>query len=207
MASFFPANGVGFELFTMQSGILFDNIIITGDEMQARAFAEATWMPKYDIERIALQQDLYSQGLSDENPAEDIEDDKSTWSASFGTRYQMAFLKIIDDLCKFKTMTNTEPISAILEYPLIAAFILISSFLVAYLISSVIFWTGMRRTRPDKLQGKSKLNSSDTIQIVSKTEKVLNSEDLTVQQESTQAVKHSTSQLPIPVSPARPLKL
>lgn len=207
MASLFPANGVGFELFTMQGGILFDNIIITGDEMQARAFAEATWMPKYDIERIALQQDLYSQGLSDENPAEDIEDDKSTWSASFGTRYQMAFLKIIDDLCKFKTMTNTEPISAILEYPLIAAFILISSFLVAYLISSVIFWTGMRRTRPDKLQGKSKLNSSDTIQIVSKTEKVLNSEDLTVQQESTQAVKHSTSQLPIPVSPARPLKL
>ncbi|KAJ3251898.1 hypothetical protein HDU77_005559 [Chytriomyces hyalinus] len=41
---------IGFELWTMQNGILFDNIYIGNSEKDAKAFRKETWAAKYNIE-------------------------------------------------------------------------------------------------------------------------------------------------------------
>ncbi|KAJ3240825.1 hypothetical protein HDU81_002678 [Chytriomyces hyalinus] len=41
---------IGFELWTMQNGILFDNIYIGNSEKDAKAFRKETWAAKYKIE-------------------------------------------------------------------------------------------------------------------------------------------------------------
>mmetsp|Transcript_2753 Transcript_2753/g.3209 ORF Transcript_2753/g.3209 Transcript_2753/m.3209 type:complete len:550 (+) Transcript_2753:27-1676(+) len=48
-----PMTAVGFELWTMQDGIEFDNIYIGTDEDDARAFGEATWREKHTREQAA----------------------------------------------------------------------------------------------------------------------------------------------------------
>ncbi|CEM22137.1 unnamed protein product [Vitrella brassicaformis CCMP3155] len=45
-----PINAIGIELWTMQSGILFDNIVVSRDMAKAKAFGEATWKVRHDIE-------------------------------------------------------------------------------------------------------------------------------------------------------------
>ncbi|KAG5460974.1 MAG: hypothetical protein BJ554DRAFT_6907 [Olpidium bornovanus] len=43
-------SGIGFELWTMQPDIMFDNIFIGHDVGEAEAFAEETWRIKHDVE-------------------------------------------------------------------------------------------------------------------------------------------------------------
>ncbi|XP_050376811.1 calnexin homolog [Argentina anserina] len=42
---------VGIEIWTMQDGILFDNILIAKDEKVAHSYRESQWKPKYDVEK------------------------------------------------------------------------------------------------------------------------------------------------------------
>ena len=48
---------MGFDLWTMQNNILFDNILLTSSEEEAKAFAERTWRPKHEAE-LALEAKL-----------------------------------------------------------------------------------------------------------------------------------------------------
>jgi len=48
---FTPMSAIGFELWTMNSGILFDNILITYDMAIAEKYAEQTWSKKYPIQK------------------------------------------------------------------------------------------------------------------------------------------------------------
>ncbi|KAJ6832075.1 calnexin-like protein [Iris pallida] len=48
---FEPIAAIGIEIWTMQEGILFDNILIAGDEMVAESYREKTWKPKYEAEK------------------------------------------------------------------------------------------------------------------------------------------------------------
>ncbi|CAG8797256.1 25503_t:CDS:2, partial [Racocetra persica] len=50
-SKFEKIGAVGFELWTMQSNILFDNIYIGHSEEDAQELAEETWRVKYDIEK------------------------------------------------------------------------------------------------------------------------------------------------------------
>ena len=59
----------------VQSGTSFDNILVTLDEQQAAEFAADTWGRKYDLERIALERELRSRGISDE-PIDELGDDE-----------------------------------------------------------------------------------------------------------------------------------
>jgi calnexin len=42
---------IGIEIWTMQDGILFDNILIADDEKVATSILEKTWKPKFDVEK------------------------------------------------------------------------------------------------------------------------------------------------------------
>ncbi|KAB1199909.1 hypothetical protein CJ030_MR4G028437 [Morella rubra] len=48
---FEPVAAVGIEIWTMQDGILFDNILITIDEKIAESYRETTWKPKFEVEK------------------------------------------------------------------------------------------------------------------------------------------------------------
>ncbi|KAG2571878.1 hypothetical protein PVAP13_7KG122636 [Panicum virgatum] len=48
---FDPIAAVGIEIWTMQDGILFDNILIADDEKVATFILEKTWKPKYEVEK------------------------------------------------------------------------------------------------------------------------------------------------------------
>lgn len=42
---------IGIEIWTMQDGIVFDNILVTHDEEEAKKYRETTWKPKFDAEK------------------------------------------------------------------------------------------------------------------------------------------------------------
>lgn len=44
---------VGIEIWTMEDGILFDNILVTHDEAAAAEYRETTWKPKHAVEAAA----------------------------------------------------------------------------------------------------------------------------------------------------------
>ncbi|KAJ7945201.1 Calnexin-like [Quillaja saponaria] len=48
---FEPIAAVGIEIWTMQDGILFDNILIAKDEKVAESYRETTWKPKFTVEK------------------------------------------------------------------------------------------------------------------------------------------------------------
>ncbi|CAO2826921.1 unnamed protein product [Amaranthus hypochondriacus] len=48
---FEPIAAVGIEIWTMQDGILFDNILIADDEKTAESYRESQWKPKFDAEK------------------------------------------------------------------------------------------------------------------------------------------------------------
>ncbi|XP_010546112.1 PREDICTED: calnexin homolog 1-like [Tarenaya hassleriana] len=42
---------IGIEIWTMQDGILFDNLLIAKDEKVAETYRQTTWKPKFDVEK------------------------------------------------------------------------------------------------------------------------------------------------------------
>ncbi|CAM6095148.1 unnamed protein product [Calypogeia fissa] len=46
-----PIAAIGIEIWTMQDGILFDNILVTYDEAEAAAHRETAWKPKFSAEK------------------------------------------------------------------------------------------------------------------------------------------------------------
>ncbi|CAM6040781.1 unnamed protein product [Sphagnum compactum] len=46
-----PIAAIGIEIWTMQDGILFDNILVTHDEAVATEYRETKWKPKFDVEK------------------------------------------------------------------------------------------------------------------------------------------------------------
>ncbi|CAL9770779.1 unnamed protein product, partial [Musa acuminata subsp. burmannicoides] len=64
---FEPITAIGIEIWTMQDGILFDNILIASDEKVAESYRAETWKPKYEVEKEkqkAEDASVSSDGLS-----------------------------------------------------------------------------------------------------------------------------------------------
>lgn len=55
--NFEPMSAIGFELWTMQANILFDNIFIGHSEQDAAEFAKRTWAVKYSLEQTAQEKE------------------------------------------------------------------------------------------------------------------------------------------------------
>ncbi|XAR50414.1 hypothetical protein NMG60_11004733 [Bertholletia excelsa] len=49
--NFEPIAAIGIEIWTMQSGILFDNILIADNEKVAESYRATAWKPKFEIEK------------------------------------------------------------------------------------------------------------------------------------------------------------
>ncbi|KAJ4961176.1 hypothetical protein NE237_021086 [Protea cynaroides] len=62
---FDPIAAIGIEIWTMQDGILFDNILITSDDKVAETYREKTWKPKFEVEKEKQKAEEAAAGLSD----------------------------------------------------------------------------------------------------------------------------------------------
>ncbi|KAM0018688.1 putative calreticulin/calnexin, concanavalin A-like lectin/glucanase domain superfamily [Helianthus debilis subsp. tardiflorus] len=65
--NFEPIAAIGIEIWTMQDGILFDNVLIASDEKTATEIRDTTWKPKFKVEeekQKAEEQAAGSDGLS-----------------------------------------------------------------------------------------------------------------------------------------------
>ncbi|GLU04124.1 hypothetical protein SLE2022_212870 [Rubroshorea leprosula] len=62
---FDPIAAIGIEIWTMQDGILFDNILITSDAKLAESYRETTWKPKFQVEMQKQKAEEAWTGLSD----------------------------------------------------------------------------------------------------------------------------------------------
>lgn len=102
-SKFEKMGAIGFELWTMQNNIMFDNIYIGHSESEAAKFAKETWGIKYPVEK-ALE-DAEKPKISD-----DIFD--GTWKddpVKFVTQLVTKFIDLarIDVLSAFKAMPGT----------------------------------------------------------------------------------------------------
>ncbi|XP_031105140.1 calnexin homolog [Ipomoea triloba] len=63
--NFEPIAAVGIEIWTMQDGILFDNVLIATDEKVAESYRQTAWKPKFDVEKEKqkAEEDTDSDGL------------------------------------------------------------------------------------------------------------------------------------------------
>ncbi|KAG6517148.1 hypothetical protein ZIOFF_020528 [Zingiber officinale] len=56
---------IGIEIWTMQDGILFDNILIASDEKVAESYRLETWKPKYEAEKEKQKTEEAAAGFKD----------------------------------------------------------------------------------------------------------------------------------------------
>ncbi|KAL9169994.1 hypothetical protein ABFS82_04G115300 [Erythranthe guttata] len=54
---FEPIAAVGIEIWTMQDGIVFDNILIASDEKVAESYRESAWKPKFEAEKLKQKEE------------------------------------------------------------------------------------------------------------------------------------------------------
>ncbi|KAJ0833852.1 putative calreticulin/calnexin, concanavalin A-like lectin/glucanase domain superfamily [Helianthus annuus] len=93
-----PIVAIGIEIWTMQDGILFDNILIASDEKTAESVRDATWKPKFLVEKANLRE---------EEQAASIDGLKGIQKSVFDVLYKIADLPILGDH-KMKVMELIE---------------------------------------------------------------------------------------------------
>ncbi|XP_071712367.1 calnexin homolog [Rutidosis leptorrhynchoides] len=84
--NFEPIAAIGIEIWTMQEGILFDNILITNEETTAASIRDATWKPKFLIEK---------DNITIEEEAASMDGLKGIQKSVFDVLYKIADLPIL----------------------------------------------------------------------------------------------------------------
>ncbi|KAI4368553.1 hypothetical protein MLD38_017099 [Melastoma candidum] len=62
---FEPISAIGIEIWTMQDGILFDNVLIASSEKIAESYREEAWKPKFQAEKEKQKEEEKSTGSDD----------------------------------------------------------------------------------------------------------------------------------------------
>ncbi|KAI9228882.1 MAG: calnexin [Piptocephalis tieghemiana] len=125
-----PMIAVGFELWTMQSDILFDNLYIGHSEEEAKTLAETSWRPKHEAEK-KLEEASKPPTPESEDP---LLGDQNVGPVFL--KDPVGFLR--HHLSSFADQALKDPLQAILEAPLVAAGLLgtMTLFLIALLAIS-----------------------------------------------------------------------
>ncbi|SPO04218.1 probable calcium-binding protein precursor cnx1 [Cephalotrichum gorgonifer] len=105
-ANFEPMGAIGFEIWTMQNDIMFDNIYVGHSVEDAEKLAEESWKPKHDAEKLLMEAD---------KPKNDKADSPS--GLSF-TEDPVTYVKEKVDL--FVTIAKTDPLQAVQFVPEVA---------------------------------------------------------------------------------------
>lgn len=63
--NFEPIAAIGIEIWTMQDGILFDNILIASAEKDAESIRDTKWKPKFEVEKVKQKAEEEAAGVAD----------------------------------------------------------------------------------------------------------------------------------------------
>jgi calnexin len=63
--NFEPVAAIGIEIWTMQDGILFDNILVASDEKVAETIRDTKWKPKFEVEKEKEKAEEEASSLSE----------------------------------------------------------------------------------------------------------------------------------------------
>ncbi|PHH68548.1 hypothetical protein CDD82_477 [Ophiocordyceps australis] len=141
-ANFEPMGAIGFEIWTMQNDILFDNIYIGHSVEDADKFAKETWGVKQPVE----------QSLADKDKPKDEDKPKSPSDLKF-LDDPVVYMKEKLDL--FMTIARDDPISAIKFVPEVAGGMVA---IVVSLVALVVGLVGLGSSSPavQKAAGEAK---------------------------------------------------
>ncbi|KAF6148248.1 hypothetical protein GIB67_012023 [Kingdonia uniflora] len=78
-----PGCAIGIEIWTIQDGILFDNILIAADEKVAESYRDTTWKPKFKVDKEKHKSEDEAAGISD-------------WLAGFQKKFFDLLYKVAD---------------------------------------------------------------------------------------------------------------
>ncbi|KAG6506803.1 hypothetical protein ZIOFF_032133 [Zingiber officinale] len=78
-----PIAAIGIEIWTMQDGILFDNVLIDTDEKVAESYRLEAWKPKYEVEK-------------EKQKAEEPSDVSSDWFSAVQACAQIADIALLE---------------------------------------------------------------------------------------------------------------
>ncbi|KAG6503425.1 hypothetical protein ZIOFF_035738 [Zingiber officinale] len=78
-----PIAAIGIEIWTMQDGILFDNVLIDTDEKVAESYRLEAWKPKYEVEK-------------EKQKAEEPSDVSSDWFSAVQACVQIADIALLE---------------------------------------------------------------------------------------------------------------
>jgi calnexin len=140
-SNFGKIGAVGFELWSMQDGFLFDNIYIGHSENDAATLAKETWAVKKEIEKAK----------EPEPPKESAVDQ----AKSFVEKAKRELSQIPDQVVNFIDIAKVDPVDAVKTLPHIFTIIILSILLPVYLITS--FFT---KAKAPKVAKKEKAQES-----------------------------------------------
>ncbi|KAL2918157.1 hypothetical protein HK105_202084 [Polyrhizophydium stewartii] len=123
-SDFTKIGGLGIELWTMQNGIMFDNIYIGHSADDAKKLADETWAVKASIEKA-------------QEPEPAKEDEKAKGPGAAG-RITQAVQTVKDQTLEFVDRVQQDPLAAIKELPHIAALLAVVAVLPIFLIASFV---------------------------------------------------------------------
>lgn len=86
--NFEPIAAVGIEIWTMQDGIMFDNILIASDEKVAESYRATTWKPKFDVEK---EKQKAEEAATDSGPHKPLQ------KAVFNVLYKVADIPFLSE--------------------------------------------------------------------------------------------------------------
>ncbi|KAI3512756.1 hypothetical protein L1887_20075 [Cichorium endivia] len=127
--NFDPIAAVGIEIWTMQDGILFDNILIGNDEKVATSIRDATWKPKFLVEDEKRKAEEKSTGL---------EGLKGIQKAVFDVLYKIAELPFLGER-KARVLELVEKAE---EQPNLTVGVVVSIVVVVFSVSLKVLFGG-----------------------------------------------------------------
>jgi calnexin len=113
VSNFEKIAAIGFEIWTMQSGILFDNVYLGHSEDDAKQLADETWAIKHAIEKAMLEAETV-QDLEDDKNNDPVDDEDVTLA-----KQPVKFIR--QQVNKFILMSKEDVLEAVFEMPYVAA--------------------------------------------------------------------------------------
>lgn len=138
-----PIAAIGIEIWTMQDGILFDNILIASDEKVAESYRQTKWKPKFDVEKEKQKAEEEASSVSDGL--------KGIQKKVFDLLYKIADIPFLQNH-KFKILDAIEKAE---KQPNLTIGVLVSIVVVIFSVLLKLLFGGKKKPVPTKVTAEA----------------------------------------------------
>lgn len=183
-----PIGGIGFELWAIESNILFDNIYLGNSIEEAESIGNKTWLPKYQLEGedYDINKPKPLKGSSEPPPSFDelMATEDSVSLSQILTFFKLLFYREYLNILDFWIEFNKDPANTIMNDPLKAVVysgIFVLAFTIGFGLMNVfafIVSSWARAIKQAASEGANKVNESpDSNENVPKIVEILDEEE------------------------------